>query len=185
MLQPRQCDDGGRRGTGDSSLIPVLLRLPKAGRGTLVLLLGPVLMISCSKVAPPETTDESTRPAPSVAVVTPAPSKPHSAEGAKEAAVKLYPDLGVKDSTFNKTFVDLYAEASQRNPDLLTRADWPLVLANRAAQILSVSPATPTPVAVAAPPPPPPPPTPGALDRGTYNQRRSTGPGATPWIRRY
>lgn len=100
--------------------------------------------------------------------------------------MKLYPDLAVKDSTFNKTFVDLYSEASQKNSDMLTRADWPLLLARRTADMLSVSPATP---AIPTPPPPQvvvvaPTPTPTALDRGTYNQKRSRSY-ATPWVRNY
>jgi len=183
------CDDDSRRERGPDSVPSALSRLQGAGQWILALT-GTLLVVSCSKVAPPETTEELTGTASPATVVTPAPAKPHTAEGAKEAAVKMYPDLAVKDSTFNKTFVDLYSEVSQKNPDFLTRADWPLILANRTAQMLFVSPATPEPrpVTVAEPPPPPPPasaPTPSTLERGAYNQKRSTSPWATPWVRHY
>ena len=95
--------------------------------------------------------------------------------------MKLYPALAVKDSTFNKTFRDLYVEKTQKDPDFLTRADWPLLLARQTAELLLVQPTT-----MATPPPAVPPaiavaspgdghtfkPTPGqsALDRGAYNR---------------
>jgi len=113
----------------------------------------------------------------------PPTTRANPATGAKEAAMKMYPALAVKDSTFNKTFRDLYLEKSQKDPDFLTRADWPLVLARQTADLLFVQPAT------SATPPPAAPqaiavasatdasghsfkPTPGpnALDRGAYNR---------------
>ena len=125
---------------------------------------------------------------------------PNPAQGAKEAAMKMYPQLGVKDSTFNKTFRDLYLEESRKNPELLTRADWPLVLAHRTADILTPpAPARSQSQAPAAAPEPqiaesrveakaqsrPAAPTPSSnpLDRGAYNQTRS--PYWWPWVRYY
>jgi hypothetical protein len=113
--------------------------------------------------------------------------QPNPATGAKEAAMKMYPQLAVKDSTFNKVFRDLYAEEMQKNPESLTKADWPLTLAYRTANLLAAKPVT-----SAAPPPPiaearptratPTPPT--ALNRGAYNQARSPWWWG-PWTRYY
>ena len=148
---------------------------------------------------------------PPTAPVTPPPTtaaaspvfQPNPALGAKEAAMKMYPQLAIKDSTFNKTFRDLYVEESQKNPELLTKADWPLILAHRTADIL-------TPPAQAQPQPPAMPqtqfpaarsgpqvadvqsrgasPTPSSnpLDRGAYNQTRSPSYYYYwPWVRYY
>lgn len=157
------------------------LSLVRAKTGTLFALTGTLLVISCAKVPPPETTEEQASPNAPLAAVTPAPTmKPHPAAGAKEAAIKMYPDLAVKGSTFNKTFLDLYAEQAQKDPDFLTRADWPLILANKTAQMLAGVPTpTPTPVVPQVAP------APNALERGAYNHARSTNPGATPWVRYY
>jgi hypothetical protein len=131
-------------------------------------------------------------PAPAVAASSRPALAPNPAAGAKEAAMKMYPALAVKDSTFNKTFRDLYAEESQKEPEFLTRADWPLVLAHRTAELLSrqpattgtpASPATPAPIAVASASNTPDHTlnsftsslSPNPLDRGAYNQNRS------PW----
>jgi len=125
--------------------------------------------------------------------------RPHPATVAKEAAMKIYPALGVKDSLFNKTFRDLYTEKAQQDPAFLTQADWPLLLARRTSELLA--PLTAPSPAVAAPAPsqtiasaPPafapssasgqaaPPASghsfnpvagPSALDRGAYHQTRS------------
>jgi len=122
-------------------------------------------IVACSR---PQPTAEETAPAPTPVVT------PHPASGAKEAAVKKYPDLAIKDSTFNKTFRDLYEEQLQKNPSSLARPEWPLDLAYRTATLLGVHTYGPPP---AAPPPPVPAtpvvlaaPTPSALDRGAYNK---------------
>lgn len=156
-------------------------------------------------VAPPSATPAA-MPLPTTAGPTagtaqaqPVAFKVHPAMGAKEAAIKLYPQLAVKDSTFNKVFRDLYTEEMQRNPDLLTRADWPLTLAHHTADLLS-QPAVP-----AAPPaqtslrpgapemaqtqpaqPTRATPTPAtALSRGAYNKTRSPYWWYGPWVRYY
>ena len=122
-----------------------------------------VAVVSCSKPVPePEPMPQPTP------VIT-----PHPASGSKEAAIKLYPALAVKDSTFNKTFRDLYDEQLKKNPDLLTRADWPLYLAQRTAGLVGAVPYTPEPKLSTPYPAPTPvaaPRTPTALDRGTYNK---------------
>ncbi|EDY17242.1 hypothetical protein CfE428DRAFT_5260 [Chthoniobacter flavus Ellin428] len=118
--------------------------------------------------------------------------QPNPAQGAKEAAIKMYPQLAVKDSTFNKTFRDLYLEESQKHPQLLTQADWPLILAHRTADILTppapIVPAGPTgsapQVADAKSKWPSPTPSSNPLDRGAYNQARSPYWWG-PWIRTY
>lgn len=144
---------------------PEKTRRPRAFFSFVTWLSLPLCMavVSCSKPEP--------EPAP-----TPQPTPvitPHPASGSQEAAVKLYPALAVRDSTFNKTFRDLYEEQRKNNPDLLTRADWPLYLAQRTAGLLGVSPYTPAPIQSTpypVPTPIKPTPTPTALDRGTYNK---------------
>jgi len=95
--------------------------------------LAAAFLTSCS---PPEIAHTS---APS-----PTPT-PHPATGAIEAATRLYPDLGKLDSTFNKTFRDLYAERKQSDPEFLTKADWPLKLARETGAILGVAEYSPAP----------------------------------------
>lgn len=110
--------------------------------------------------APPLTAQAPVAAAPGDPPPAPAPApaaapslRPHPATAAREAAVKLYPALGVKDSLFNKTFRDLYTEKAQQDPGFLTQADWPLLLARRTAELLG--PLTAPPPAVAAAPAPP------------------------------
>ncbi len=103
-------------------------------------------------------------PAPPIAVVEPTPTPtpaptPHPATGAAEAATSLYPDLSKINTTFNRTFRDLYEEQLRDNPNALARADWPLVLARRTASILGVAAvypdqSTPTPTPAPATPTP-------------------------------
>ena len=99
---------------------------------------------SCVKPPPPEPvpTPEAT-PLPTPKLVP----TPHPAKGATETAIRLYPDLGKKDSTFNRTFLELFEEQKKTNPASLTAVDWPLTLARRTAAMLRVAPyaATPTP----------------------------------------
>jgi hypothetical protein len=75
---------------------------------------------------------------------------PHPAKEARLAATNAYPALAVPNSPFNKKFLALYAEAQQREPELLARADWPLQLADRTAVALGGArmpvPGTPEPV---------------------------------------
>ncbi len=63
----------------------------------------------------------------------------------RAAALRAYPALGQKESIFNKTFLVLYSQAQQREPELLTRPDWPMTLAKRTSTSLTL--ATPPPVA--------------------------------------
>ena len=101
---------------------------------------------------------------------------PHPAVAAQRRALELYPDLAVKDSLFNKTFVALVQQARETDPRQLTMADWPLTIAQRTGGELGIRPgpkATPLP----PPTPPPAPVTPklmGTLDQGAYHQSRVT-----------
>ena len=99
---------------------------------------------------------------------------PHPARGAAEQAVYLYPDLGVPDSHFRRTFDEIYEDQRLNNPQSLTKVDWPLTLARRTAAMLSVGVARP--VAEATP-------TPRAnpLERGAYDQRRNVA--RPPYVR--
>ncbi len=139
---------------------------------------------------------------PSAAAGAPAAApalQPHPATGAKEVALKMYPALGVKDSAFNKVFRDLYGEKARQDPEYLTKADWPLLLARRTAELLAPPTASPAslaaqarpdaiasaPSAIASPPSRQaespassghsfhPVAGPNALDRGAYHQVRS------------
>lgn len=71
---------------------------------------------------------------------------PHPAKNATAEAVRRYPALGQKDSALNRKFVALFDEAKASDPNSLTNADWPLVLAARAAAALSA----PSPAPIAA-----------------------------------
>ena len=119
-------------------------------------------------------------PPPTTATPTPTPPPtPHPALAARERAVQMYPDLGIKDSLFHRTFMELFEDAKVNRPQILTAVDWPIMLAHRSGNMLGVS--------VAQPPPPTPPPAPmppppaviyvtpkpeNRLDRGAYDHRR-------------
>ena len=117
------------------------------------------------------------------ATPTPAPTPPpietpHPATGAQERALRLYPDLGVRGSMLNRTFLDLVEYEKHNNPKSLTVVDWPITFARRAAQMLGVQaqpdvtpspPVTPRPHVVFVTPAPTPM---RPLDRGSYNEKR-------------
>lgn len=135
-------------------------------------------LVACSKPPPPE---EPAPPLPTPVLT------PHPASGAREAAVKKYPELAVKDSTFNKTFRDLYEAELKDHPINLARPEWPLDLAYRTATLLGVHPYVPAPETPAPPPPPVTPvviaaPTPSTLDRGAYNKTDQWG---HYWVDKY
>ena len=77
---------------------------------------------------------------------------PHPATESRAAAISAFPALGQKESIFNRTFLVLYSQAQQSEPELLAKPDWPMILAKRTSA--SLTPATPVPT------PRPPPPTP-------------------------
>lgn len=112
-----------------------------------------MLMFSCSKVSLP-------------AWMSAAKATPHPAAAAKQAAMHAYPALAVKDSVFNRTFVDLYQEQAQKDPDSLALADWPITLAQRTAILL----ASPGPVAAEKIATPVPTPMTTVLNRPAYGQ---------------
>jgi len=66
-----------------------------------------------------------------------APATPNPAPESVAQARKAYPALAVANSPFNKKFVELYNNARQTNPELLTQSDWPMQLAARTARELS------------------------------------------------
>src|SRR5436190_1287749 len=103
-------------------------------------LLGAGTMLLVAACSPPKPV--------SVAEPTPVPT-PHPAQGAREAAIRLYPDLAKPDSTFSKTFLEVFEAQKASNPRSLTAVDWPLTVARRTGSILGVAPLDPN-----APPPP-------------------------------
>lgn len=146
-LSIRRNDQGGGKPASRFALLSS--RITGAGK---VLLLSAILTgASCSPPPPPPPPE----PPPEVT--------PHPATGAKETAVKMYPALAVKGSTFNQTFLEIFEDNRKKNSFLLTDAQWPITLANQTARILGVKPWT--------PPPPKATPTPVALERGAYDKR--------------
>jgi hypothetical protein len=121
---------------------------------------------------------------------TPPPAvTPHPAASAQERAVQLYPDLAVKDSLFNRTFLELVEQTKTTNPRMLTMVDWPIHIAHQAAGMLGVQP-MPERSFVTAPPTPVPvtpliiqvtPKLGSSLDKGAYNSMR--GVAKTPELR--
>jgi hypothetical protein len=103
----------------------------------LMAVLGTAVMSSCSP--PVERSEPEPEPPPPTPTPTPAPT-PHPATGAQARALQLYPDLAVKDSLFNRTFLELVEQYKVRYPRVMTEVDWPLTLANRTGQILGVNP---------------------------------------------
>lgn len=57
---------------------------------------------------------------------------PNPAREAQAKATAIYPGLAVPNSALNQKFVVLYKEAQTKDPALLTQADWPLTIAERA-----------------------------------------------------
>lgn len=82
---------------------------------------------------------------------------PHPANEAAAEAVRRHPALSQKDSAFNRKFVALFEAAKAKEPDILTKPDWPLVIAARADAELQKSTAPPpsnvhsTPIAQSGP----------------------------------
>lgn len=66
-----------------------------------------------------------------------AAATPHPATFAKETALRQHPELGVKDSAFNKAFVEIYNARAESAPDKLAAPDWPLDVAREASKIVS------------------------------------------------
>jgi hypothetical protein len=77
-----------------------------------------------------------------------APATPHPATESVAQARKMYPALALPNSPFNMRFVELYNNARQTTPELLTHPDWPMQLAAQTAREF----ASPVPT-VAGPPP--------------------------------
>lgn len=134
-----------------------------------------IALVSCSKPPPPPAPQPSTPP-----------PTPHPAKAAKEAAVRMYPDLSVADSQMHTAFREIYEERLARRPASLTRVDWPLEVARQAAGMLGVDPVdknqpppppAPAPIVVtsvpATPAPTPVPKPPNPLEKGAYNRSKS------------
>jgi hypothetical protein len=69
-------------------------------------------------------------PAPSQPVVS-ANRLPYDAavRAAQKVAVERYPELGVANSPFNRTFVSAYRRLREQNPEYFTDSNWPVALA--------------------------------------------------------
>lgn len=134
------------------------MRSVKVQLGMLALAIAYVLLgASCKEAVQPE------KPVP----------QESPAVAAKEMAKRLYPDLRTKGSLLHTAFVERYEHQKRTNPRVLADPDWPLVLADKAAKPLRISPvdlnATPrpnTPVPKATP-------YVNSLSRGAYDQRQS------------
>jgi len=64
---------------------------------------------------------------------------PNPAVASKAEAVKRYPALGRKDSTFNKTFLELYRQKKDAVPDFFQADDWPMKLAQETSRTIAAS----------------------------------------------
>ncbi|MGC3988907.1 MAG: hypothetical protein QM796_04325 [Chthoniobacteraceae bacterium] len=85
--------------------------------------------------------------APSVPTPT-ANSTADQVKNAQAEAVRRYPDLAVKGSIFNRKFLALYQQIKVNNPSELGDPQWPVYLADQAAQELAAAtPPPPTPAA--------------------------------------
>jgi len=60
-------------------------------------------------------------------------TKFNNPEQAKQAALKLFPELGVAGSPFNQSFVAKVQEARQKNTALFQDANWPMIIARTVA----------------------------------------------------
>jgi hypothetical protein len=74
----------------------------------------------------------------STPLITPNPAS-NPAKEAQAEAVRRYPDLAVKGSLFNQTFVAAYEREKSTNPGALTTSDWPLTLARQTADQLQAN----------------------------------------------
>ena len=73
-----------------------------------------------------------TAPAPAVAVRRSNAATPHPAAEGRAQAAALYPELATPGSEVNQKFIAFHKEAESNEPALLSRADWPLTLVERA-----------------------------------------------------
>ncbi len=141
--------------------------------GAVGCVIGMIVMSGCTPAKVERAPEPEPTPTP------PPPVTPHPAAAAQERAVQLYPDLAVKDSLFNRTFLELVEQTRQTNPRELTMVDWPIVIAHQTGRMLGKNAVQDGPKAT---PPPPPPATPetvyvpvtpkigSSLDKGAYGQ---------------
>jgi hypothetical protein len=100
--------------------------------------LGAIGMLNRDKISaslghkPAETAEASGEPAP----ITPVPITPHPAQESIKKARAVYPALAVPDSVFNKKFIELFNAKKASDPEFLVAADWPMKLAQQAADSL-------------------------------------------------
>jgi hypothetical protein len=138
------------------------------------------MMALCTSCTPP--VEKAPKPKASTPAPTP-PATPHPAQGATEAAIRLYPDLGKKGSTFHRAFLERYEHLKSTNPRSLVAVDWPLNVAHRTAAMLRVEPYSPpvaTPVPVVTTPAYYPP---SSLSRGAYDSKREVAkPPRRVWV---
>jgi hypothetical protein len=67
---------------------------------------------------------------------TPVPITPHPAQDSIKKARATYPALAVENSVFNRKFVELFNAKKASEPAFLASADWPMKLAQQAADAL-------------------------------------------------
>jgi len=76
--------------------------------------------------------DDNGNPALAAALAKRNAATPNPAREAQARATAIYPGLAIPNSPLNQKFVALYKEAQASDHALLSRADWPLTLAERA-----------------------------------------------------
>lgn len=66
----------------------------------------------------------------------PRPQRFATVAEAQQAAIHLYPALGVPGSDFNKRFLALYQRYQKERPDMFRDTGWPVVIAGEVSQAL-------------------------------------------------
>ena len=83
-----------------------------------------------------EVQDPTKRPAATAGGAVVTPHKFSDPESAKQAAMKLYPALGIQGSPFNQAFLNKYRQIQQLKPDILKNPNWPMLIAEEVASEL-------------------------------------------------
>lgn len=70
---------------------------------------------------------------------------PNPATDSRLKAAKMYPALAVQGSPLNSKFLELYKSMQEIDPAFLTKEDWPMRLAEKAAREVNTAAVTPMP----------------------------------------
>jgi hypothetical protein len=127
-------------------------------------------------------TDAQTQPAPDAQTQTAPDAQAQTVADAQKEAVVKYPDLAIEGSPLHTKFLELYHQAQNSDPTLLSNPDWPLILSDKAYALLAVENSPPAPSAAPsaipsptpAPSAPPVTPAPAALQPAESDQTQTS-----------